>query len=109
MPDLPCERPSRNSPQNRLVAFASELTARFSWASNILVETGTLKGFTREWTKESIIAAGGKAPNSVSKKTDFVAAGRPAWLPMPTTDAVARTARGAVNDNRRRQDRATRR
>ncbi len=37
--------------------------------------TGSLEGFTREGAQEAILAAGGKAGNSVSKKTDFVAAG----------------------------------
>lgn len=40
-----------------------------------VVATGTLEGFTRDGAKEAIIAAGGKAAGSVSKKTDFVAAG----------------------------------
>ncbi|PPF46144.1 NAD-dependent DNA ligase LigA [Pseudoclavibacter sp. AY1F1] len=40
-----------------------------------IVATGTLEGFTRDGAKEAIIAAGGKAAGSVSKKTDFVAAG----------------------------------
>lgn len=40
-----------------------------------IVATGTLEGFTRDGAKEAIIAAGGKAASSVSKKTDFVAAG----------------------------------
>ncbi len=40
-----------------------------------VVATGTLEGYTREGAKEAIIAAGGKAASSVSKKTDFVAAG----------------------------------
>ncbi|MGO1545231.1 MAG: NAD-dependent DNA ligase LigA [Gulosibacter sp.] len=40
-----------------------------------VVATGSLEGFTREGAKEAIIAAGGKAAGSVSKKTDFVAAG----------------------------------
>lgn len=40
-----------------------------------VVATGTLDGFTRDGAKEAIIAAGGKAASSVSKKTDFVAAG----------------------------------
>lgn len=40
-----------------------------------VVATGTLEGFTREGAQEAIIAAGGKAASSVSKKTDFVAAG----------------------------------
>lgn len=40
-----------------------------------VVATGALDGFTRDGAKEAIIAAGGKAASSVSKKTDFVAAG----------------------------------
>lgn len=40
-----------------------------------IVATGTLEGFTREGAQEAIIAAGGKAASSVSKKTDYVAAG----------------------------------
>lgn len=40
-----------------------------------VVATGTLDGYTREGAQEAIIAAGGKAASSVSKKTDFVAAG----------------------------------
>ena len=40
-----------------------------------VVPTGTLEGFTREGAVEAIIAAGGKAASSVSKKTDYVAAG----------------------------------
>lgn len=40
-----------------------------------VVATGTLEGYTREGAQEAILAAGGKAASSVSKKTDFVAAG----------------------------------
>lgn len=40
-----------------------------------VVATGALEGFSREGAQEAIIAAGGKAASSVSKKTDFVAAG----------------------------------
>ena len=40
-----------------------------------VVATGSLDGFTREGAEEAIIAAGGKSASSVSKKTDFVAAG----------------------------------
>lgn len=40
-----------------------------------IVATGSLEGFTRDGAKEAIIQAGGKAASSVSKKTDYVAAG----------------------------------
>ncbi|TFD23562.1 MULTISPECIES: NAD-dependent DNA ligase LigA [Cryobacterium] len=40
-----------------------------------VVATGSLEGFTREGAQEAIIAAGGKSASSVSKNTDFVAAG----------------------------------
>ncbi len=40
-----------------------------------IVATGSLDGFTRDGAKEAIIQAGGKAASSVSKKTDYVAAG----------------------------------
>jgi DNA ligase (NAD+) len=40
-----------------------------------VVATGSIDGFTREGAQEAIIAAGGRAASSVSKKTDFVAAG----------------------------------
>ena len=40
-----------------------------------VVATGSLEGYTREGAQEAIISAGGKAASSVSKKTDFVAAG----------------------------------
>jgi DNA ligase (NAD+) len=40
-----------------------------------IVATGSLEGYSREGAQEAIIRAGGKAASSVSKKTDFVAAG----------------------------------
>ncbi len=40
-----------------------------------IVATGSLDGYTREGAQEAILAAGGKAASSVSRKTDFVAAG----------------------------------
>ena len=40
-----------------------------------VVITGSLEGYSREGAKEAVIAAGGKAATSVSKKTDYVAAG----------------------------------
>lgn len=41
----------------------------------IIVATGSLDGFTRDGAQEAIIAAGGKPASSVSKNTNFVAAG----------------------------------
>jgi DNA ligase (NAD+) len=40
-----------------------------------VVVTGTLQNFTRDGAKEAIIARGGKAAGSVSKKTDYVVVG----------------------------------
>ncbi|MBX7430662.1 NAD-dependent DNA ligase LigA [Mycobacterium sp. Y57] len=40
-----------------------------------VVVTGSLAGFSRDGAKEAIIARGGKAAGSVSKKTDYVVAG----------------------------------
>ena len=40
-----------------------------------MVVTGSLTGFTRDEAKEAILARGGKAAGSVSKKTDFVVVG----------------------------------
>ncbi|MCL2091359.1 MAG: NAD-dependent DNA ligase LigA [Micrococcales bacterium] len=40
-----------------------------------VVVTGGLDGFTRDGAKEAIIARGGKAAGSVSKKTDYVVVG----------------------------------
>lgn len=40
-----------------------------------VVVTGSLEGFSRDESKEAIIARGGKASGSVSKKTDYVVVG----------------------------------
>ncbi|PPI55192.1 NAD-dependent DNA ligase LigA [Rathayibacter toxicus] len=40
-----------------------------------VVVTGALEGYSREQAQEAILRAGGKAGSSVSKKTDYVAAG----------------------------------
>ena len=40
-----------------------------------IVVTGSLTGFSRDEAKEAIVARGGKAAGSVSKKTAFVVAG----------------------------------
>jgi DNA ligase (NAD+) len=40
-----------------------------------IVVTGSLAGFSRDEAKEAILARGGKAAGSVSKKTAYVVAG----------------------------------
>ena len=40
-----------------------------------VVATGSLEGYTRDEANEAIVAAGGKASGSVSRRTDYVAAG----------------------------------
>nr|WP_307812714.1 NAD-dependent DNA ligase LigA [Phycicoccus sp. CSK15P-2] len=40
-----------------------------------VVVTGSLEGFSRDSAKEAVLAAGGKASGSVSKKTDYVVVG----------------------------------
>jgi DNA ligase (NAD+) len=44
-------------------------------AGKTVVVTGSLEGFSRDGAKEAILARGGKAAGSVSKKTDFVVVG----------------------------------
>ena len=53
-----------------------------------VVATGSLEGFTREGALEAIIAAGGKAASSVSKKTNFVAAGPGAGSKLAKAEAL---------------------
>jgi DNA ligase (NAD+) len=53
-----------------------------------VVATGSLEGFSREGAIEAIIAAGGKAASSVSKKTDFVAAGPGAGSKLGKAEAL---------------------
>ena len=45
-------------------------------AGKTIVITGTLENFTRQQAEQAIRQAGGKASSSVSKKTDFVLAGK---------------------------------
>jgi DNA ligase (NAD+) len=47
-------------------------------AGKTVVVTGTLQRFSRDEIKEFIVAQGGKAAGSVSKKTDYVVAGEEA-------------------------------
>jgi len=53
-----------------------------------VVATGTLEGYTRDEAQEAIIGAGGKAASSVSKKTDFVAAGPGAGSKLGKAEAL---------------------
>lgn len=53
-----------------------------------VVATGSLDGFTREGAQEAIITAGGKAASSVSKNTDFVAAGPGAGSKLAKAEAL---------------------
>ncbi|WP_435404999.1 NAD-dependent DNA ligase LigA [Microbacterium aurantiacum] len=53
-----------------------------------VVATGALEGYSREGAQEAIIAAGGKAASSVSKKTDFVAAGPGAGSKLAKAEAL---------------------
>ncbi len=53
-----------------------------------VVATGSLEAPTREEAQEAILAAGGKAASSVSKKTDFVAAGPGAGSKLTKAEAL---------------------
>ncbi len=55
---------------------AHPTVARGPLAGKVFVLTGTLEGHTREDASERIVARGGKVSGSVSKKTDYVVAGR---------------------------------
>jgi DNA ligase (NAD+) len=53
-----------------------------------VVATGSLEGYTREGALEAIMAAGGKAGSSVSKKTHYVAAGPGAGSKLGKAEAL---------------------
>ena len=53
-----------------------------------VVATGSLEGYSREGAQEAILSAGGKAASSVSKKTDFVAAGPGAGSKLAKAEAL---------------------
>jgi DNA ligase (NAD+) len=65
---------------------AGELTG--PCAGLVIVATGSLEGYTREGAEEAILAAGGKPSSSVSKKTDFVAAGPGAGSKLTKADEL---------------------
>jgi DNA ligase (NAD+) len=53
-----------------------------------VVVTGSLEGYSREGAQEAIIAAGGKAAGSVSKKTDYVVVGENAGSKAAKAEAL---------------------
>jgi len=53
--------------------------------------TGKLKDFSRESIKEAIVAAGGKAASSVSKKTDYLVAGADAGSKLAKAERLGIT------------------
>ena len=63
-----------------------------------VVVTGSLEGFSRDGAKEAILARGGKAAGSVSKKTDYVVVGENAGSKADKAERArrARPRRGGV-------------
>ena len=55
-----------------------------------VVVTGSLEGFSRDEAKEAIVARGGKASGSVSKKTDYVVVGENAGSKADKADRARR-------------------
>ncbi|WP_300344254.1 NAD-dependent DNA ligase LigA [Nesterenkonia sp.] len=53
-----------------------------------VVVTGSLEGFSRDESKEAIIARGGRASGSVSKKTDYVVAGANAGSKLAKAESL---------------------
>ncbi len=56
-----------------------------------VVVTGSLEGYSRDSAKEAILARGGKASGSVSKKTDFVVAGENAGSKLDKAESLGLT------------------
>jgi len=57
------------------MADAQDASIEQTLAGKTVVVTGSLAGFSRDSAKEAILARGGKASGSVSKKTDWVIVG----------------------------------
>ncbi len=70
-----------------------------------IVVTGSLERFTRDSVKEAIIARGGKASGSVSKKTDFVVVGENAGSKADKAEELGRPdpRRGRLREAPRRR------
>lgn len=67
--------PDHPGPEAMAERAASGDGAEGPLAGLTVVVTGSLEGFSRDGAKEAIIAAGGKASGSVSKRTDYVVIG----------------------------------
>jgi len=67
--------PAHPGPEAMAAKAASGAEPTGPLAGLTVVVTGSLENYTRDGAKEAIIAAGGKAAGSVSKKTDFVVVG----------------------------------
>ena len=72
------------------VNFTQEIAKGQSgvFAGLSIVVTGTLESLTRDQAEEAIIAAGGKAASSVSKKTAFVLAGASAGSKLAKAESL---------------------
>ena len=64
-----------------------------------IVVTGSLVDFSRDGAKEAILARGGKACRSVSKKTDYVVVGD-SRAPRPTRPSSWAGARASLDEDR---------
>lgn len=67
--------PGHPGPEAMAAQAAAGLEPAGPLAGLTVVVTGSLEGFTRDGAKEAVIAAGGKAAGSVSKRTDYVVVG----------------------------------
>ncbi len=67
--------PGHPGPEAMAAKAASGAEPTGPLAGLTVVVTGSLESYTRDGAKEAIIAAGGKAAGSVSKKTDYVVVG----------------------------------
>ena len=67
---------------------AAPVEERGPLAGLSIVVTGAIEGYSREEAEEAILAAGGKAASSVSKRTAFVAAGPGAGTKLQKAEAL---------------------